>query len=95
MARSLPTAQNRMNTTMLKATTVGPTGVPASILVTPPNTEQKREMPTELIITVKKDLNTLMEESAGKMMRAEISRAPTIFMAMTITTPVVMASRVL
>ena len=56
----------------------------------------------EAVRVMKQSINKMADnaviavnESAGKMMRADMRSAPTIFMAITITTPVVIASRVL
>ena len=60
-----------------------------------PVTAQKTEITAELTITDKKFLKTLIAERAGKIIRAEISSAPTSFIASTITTAVTTASKVL
>lgn len=68
------------------ATTVAPTGVDATIETVIPTSEQKTERHAANTVTEKKVLNIRIAESAGKTMSAEISKDPTRFIAITITT---------
>ena len=80
---------------MLTMAIVGPTGVEASMQMIVPTRAQEQEMEAEQIITLLKLLNIRMAERAGKVIKAEMRSAPTIFMAITIITPVTEASMVL
>ena len=72
-------------------TIVEPTGVPARIDASSPVTAQKTEMQQAKIVTFLKLLNISMEETAGKIIRAEIRRVPTRFIASTIITAIRLA----
>ena len=74
---------------------VGPTGVEAIIHTTIPVSAHTTAMQAEHITAFLKVLKTRIAESAGKVIREEMSKAPTIFIAITITIPVTTASRVL
>ena len=78
------TMQKAKNTMISAETMVEPTGVSASIEIMMPKKAQSSDITTEQIITLRKLLNTLIAESAGKIMRADISSEPTKFIAMTI-----------
>ena len=80
---------------MLTMAIVGPTGVEASMQMIVPTRAQEQEMEAEQIITLLKLLNIRIAERAGKVIKAEMRSAPTIFMAITIITPVTEASMVL
>lgn len=80
-----------MNAAISAATTVDPTGVPKMIDAKMPRTAQITEITAELIMTERKLLKILIAERAGKIISADISRAPTRFMASTITTAVTTA----
>ena len=73
------------------ATMVAPVGVEAIIEITIPVTEQKTEIIAEQKTTDRKLLNTRMAESDGKIIRADVSRDPTRFIARTMITDVIMA----
>ena len=83
--------QNTKNTVISADTIVEPTGVSAKIEIIMPEKAQSRDIITEQIITLRKLLKTLIAESAGKIMRADISRDPTKFIAMTIITAITTA----
>lgn len=72
-------------------TIVEPTGVEARIEVNIPIEAQATDMIAEEITTALKLLNMRMDDSAGNMTRAEISREPTRFMARTIMEAVMTA----
>jgi uncharacterized protein (DUF2252 family) len=57
-----------------------------------PSAAQTTDTATEHTVTALKLLNTLMALIAGKITSAAISRAPTRFMASTITTAITTAS---
>ena len=70
---------------------VAPTGVPARMDVRIPAVAQNTEKTAAKMVTVRKLLNSRMAAIAGKITRAEISKEPTRFMAITITTAVTTA----
>ena len=72
---------------------VAPTGVPARIEIIRPALAQISEIITEQIITLLKLLKSLIAESAGKIINAEISSEPTKFIAKTIITAITTAIR--
>ncbi len=76
---------------MSAATIVEPTGVPARIEITIPEKAHKTEIITEHIVTDLKLLKTLIEDNAGKIIKAEINNEPTKFMAKTMTTATITA----
>ena len=65
---------------------VAPTGVPARMDVRMPAATQNTERTAEQRVTARKLLNCRMADMAGKITKAEISKDPTRFMAITITT---------
>lgn len=72
---------------------VAPTGVPYTIEITNPIDEHTTERIAEQIVT---DLNVLymrMADSAGKIISADTSRAPTRFIARTMITAITIAIR--
>ena len=77
--------------TMCTTTTVAPVGVLYKRDKRSPTSEPTTESTAEQIITDLKLRNRRMAESAGKMINAEMSNAPTNFMASTITTPLTAA----
>jgi hypothetical protein len=79
-------AQKTRNAPISTATIVEPTGVPAIMEIRIPVRAQHTESTAEQMVTERKLLNTRMADIAGKMMRAEINRDPTRFMASTIMT---------
>ena len=70
---------------------VEPTGVSSRIEQRMPKIAQKTDITAEKRMTDLKFLNSLMDERAGKMIRAEIKREPTRFMARTITMAIITA----
>ncbi len=70
---------------------VEPTGVSKRIDERMPNIAQKTDITAEKRMTDLKFLKSRMDESAGKMIRAEIKREPTRFMARTITMAIITA----
>ena len=83
---------NIINPVMSTATIVEPTGVPARIEISIPRTAHTTEIIIEHIVTDLKLLNILIADKAGNITNAEISRAPTRFMAITITTAITTAN---
>lgn len=80
-----------INTATSTATIVEPTGVPAQIDIIIPEKAQTTDTITEQIVTERKVLNTLIDESAGKITNAEINNAPTSFIPKTIITAITTA----
>ena len=74
---------------------VAPTGVPARMDVSMPAAAQNTERTAEQRVTARKLLNSRMADMAGKITKAEISKDPTRFMAITITTAVTTARIIL
>lgn len=70
---------------------VEPTGVSKRIDERMPNIAQKTDITAEKRMTDLKVLKSRMDERAGKMIRAEIKREPTRFMARTITMAIITA----
>ena len=70
---------------------VEPTGVSKRIDKRMPNIAQKTDITAEKRMTDLKFLKSRMDERAGKMIRAEIKREPTRFMARTITMAIITA----
>ena len=68
------------------ATTLGPTGVENKMDSKIPKVAHTTDSTAEQIVTDKKFLNIRMADRAGKMIRAEMSREPTKFIANTMTT---------
>ena len=77
------------------ATIVGPAGVDITQERKMPTTVQIAEQMAEQTTMLLKFLNNRMDVSDGKMMSAEIRRAPTSFIASTIITAVTNANNVL
>ena len=92
---NFPASRKAANTAMFITAIVGPIGVDAQMQMIMPTAAQNTEIAAEHTTTLLKLLNTLIAESAGKVMSDEISSAPTIFIAITMTTPVTAARRVL
>lgn len=65
---------------------VAPTGVPATMDIKIPAAEVQTARIPEHIVTLRKLLNILIAETAGKTTKADISNDPTRFIATTITT---------
>lgn len=75
-----------MNTKISTTTIVHPTGVLAKIeMQIPTNVPTTEIIPAEMMTDLNV-LNILIAASAGKIIKAEISKEPTKFMAKTITT---------
>ena len=72
-------------------TIVDPTGVDTRTEKIMPATAQRTEITAEHKITDLKSLNTLMEDNAGKITSADISKEPTKFIARTIIDAVIIA----
>ena len=72
-------------------TIVAPTGVEKRIDSRIPKAAHKTDRTADAVITPRKLLNSRMAESAGKIIRAEISREPASFIASTITEAVTTA----
>ena len=70
---------------------VEPTGVPSRIARRSPIDAQKSDIITEQTITLLKLLNTLIAESAGNIISADIRSEPTKFMANTMMTAITTA----
>lgn len=70
---------------------VEPTGVSKRIDERMPNIAQKTDITAEKRMTDLKVLKSRMDERAGKIIRAEIKREPTRFMARTITMAIITA----
>ena len=83
--------QQIKNASKSAATIVEPTGVSIKIEARIPKIAQKTERIAEKTITDLKFLKMRMEESAGKIIKAEISKEPTRFIARTITTAIITA----
>ena len=77
----------------LKQTIVEPTGVPATMDTSIPDSEQKTESTAAQMVTDKKERKTRIAASAGKMTSAEISSAPTSFIASTMITAMTTAMK--
>ena len=80
---------------MFAVTMVGPIGADIRSAVIIPNIAHTTDIIREEITTLLKLLNKRIEESAGKIIRAEMSREPTRFIASTIITAITIASIVL
>ena len=80
-----------MKAKMSTATIVEPTGVPARIETSIPSEAQVTDKHAEQTVTDLKLLKTRIEDNAGKITRAEISKEPTKFIARTIITAMITA----
>lgn len=76
---------------MSAVTIVEPTGVEFSIETTMPTNAHITEITAEHITTLLKLLKSLIEESAGNIISADISSEPTRFIASTIIVAVIIA----
>ena len=88
-----PVIQHNRNAITSTATIVEPTGVPAIIDIMSPDIAQTTAKIAEKTVTFLKLWKSRIDESAGKMIRAEIRSEPTRFMASTITTAITTAIR--
>ena len=84
-----PIEYEHANAIMLATTTVGPIGVAARSEINVPIIAQNAEMTAAHTVTLLKVLNRRIAERAGKIMSAEISKAPIIFIATTMTVAVI------
>ena len=87
----MPAKKKAKNTTISTATIVGPTGVPATIETNKPVAAANTEIIAELMVTDLKLLNTRIALNAGKMIKADINKEPTKFIANTMITAVTTA----
>ena len=90
---AVPAAQKIMNAAKSAATIVLPTGVPATMETKRPATEQTTLRTPEQIVTDKKLLKSLIALRAGKIISALIKRLPTKFIAKTMMTAIMTASK--
>lgn len=72
---------------------VEPTGVPARIEINIPNVAQITENIAAQMVTLLKLLNIRIADTAGKITSAEINNEPTKFIARTIITAIIIASK--
>ena len=89
------TSLNMRKTAALTITTLAPVGVSHEYDTHIPTKKQQSESTPEQRITDLNFLQTLMEESAGKIISAEISRVPIILIPITIVRAVRSAITVL
>ena len=82
----LPNALQIAKPKMSAATIVGPTGVPARTDTKRPSTAPKTENMQAKIVTFLKLFRNCIAEVAGKIIKAEIKREPTRFIASTMIT---------
>ena len=87
--------QKIRNTTALTITTLAPVGVSSEYEAHIPTKKQQIESTPEQRITDLNFLQTLIEESAGKIISAEISKVPIILIPITIVKAVKSAITVL
>ena len=88
----LPTAANAAKQNRSTITMVAPTGVDARMEMKIPRVAHTTEMTAEQMMTLLKLRNTLIADNAGKMISADVSSAPTRFMASTMMTAVTTAT---
>ena len=85
-----------MNIKRLTSVTAEPAGTESKTIVRQnPKRKQNAEIITELIVTEKKDLKTLIEERAGNTISAEIKSAPISLIPITTVTDTKIAITVL
>ena len=80
----LPIIKQTKKASILHTTIVGPTGVEKIIAERIPITAQRTEITVDVITTRLNVRQTFIDERAGKITSAEISREPTRFIARTI-----------
>jgi len=91
-----PITEKTINTKRLTSVTEEPAGTESKIMERQnPVRKQKAEIITELTVTEKKDLKILMDDMAGKTIRADIKRAPISLMPITTVTDTKIAITVL
>ena len=88
-----PIITQMKNATMSAATMVEPTGVDANIEISIPITAQTTDKDAENITTPLKFFISLIAESAGKIISADIRSEPTRFIPSTIITAIIIAIR--
>ena len=76
---------------MSTATIVEPTGVPARMEIRIPAVALSTDITAALTVTERKDLKSLIADSAGKITSAEIRSEPTRFIASTMITAITTA----
>ena len=86
-----PAIKNTANTMMSTATIVDPTGVLPRTEIRIPAADETTDITAEHIVTDRKLLKTLMAERAGNIIRAEMRRDPTRFIARTNITAIITA----
>ena len=86
-----PIIENIRNAPKSAVTIVAPTGVEQRMERIIPVPAHTTEITAEHIVTLLKLLNTLIADSAGKIISAEISSEPTRFIAITMIMAVIMA----
>ena len=74
-------------------TTVGPTGVDASMEIMIPSAAHTTESMAEKMTTPRKLLHTRIADIAGNIMSAEIRSEPTRFIARTMITAIIIATK--
>ena len=88
-------AENMMNMASCTSTIVAPTGDESKIEMKIPSAAARTEVIAEHIMTCLKVLKTRIADSAGKIINAEVSKAPTRFIAKTMIIAVTTAVTVL
>ena len=87
--------QQIRNTARSATTTVGPMAVAKRSEIITPMVAEAKEMTTAQSVTPLNVLKSRIAERAGKIMRADASKAPSIFIASTTVTPTAIALTVL
>lgn len=88
---TVPISENIRNAAKSAVTIVAPTGVEQRMERIIPVPAHTTEMTAAQIVTLLKLLNTLIADSAGKIISAEISKEPTRFIAITMIMAVIIA----
>ena len=86
---------NRPYMTISHATIVDPTGVPDRMDMIMPVRVQRTDRTAEQTVTLLKLLNTLIDDIAGNMTRADMRSDPTRFIARTIIVAIIIAMKML
>ena len=87
--------QERMKNTRFAATTVGPIGIANASDITVPINAQDADIIAAAMVTFLKVLNSLIEDNAGNVIRADAKSAPMVFIVTTMTVAAMMAINVL
>ena len=91
-----PITEKTINTKRLTSVTEEPAGTESKIMERQnPVRKQNAAIITELTVTERNDLKTLIEDRAGKTIRADIKRAPISLMPITTVTDTNIATMVL